>query len=387
MTQKLLTLDKYKENIVNFLDLFLSEQERNIAKINLEDKVFYTLKNFLWRGKMIRGNLLLLSYEILQNNLSNSYEILQNNSSNLSLKKILPFAGALELIQAGLLIHDDIIDQDQQRRGQDSIWQYYASLNAHYDQHYGKSQAICVGDLAFFLANQLIVQGCANLNSSEKQSDEPNNNQANKELSSKQQSLEIQQLLNKEISQVILAEMLDVQMAQNKKTPSLEQIEEMNLYKTARYTFSLPLILAGHLAEQSPAIIKNLSEIGEKIGLIFQMRDDYLGIFGDNKKTGKPILSDIREGKKTIFYYYLIKNKQLNAKEKKLLKKCFAVEQISHQNSVALQKLFKKYSLQTVSQQIKKLEHKTLDIIESLNNEKLEALLIEILNFTQNRQH
>lgn len=354
MTQKTLTLDKYKKDIINFLENFLAQQEKNLAKISLEDKVFSTLKNFLWRGKMARGNLLLLSYEILQ-----------NNSNNISFKKILPFAGALELIQAGLLIHDDIIDQDQQRRGQDSVWQYYASLNTDYNQHYGISQAICVGDLAFFLANQLITQT----------------------IHSNRQSFEVQQLVNKEISQVILAEMLDVQLAQNDKTPSLEQIMEMNLYKTARYTFSLPLMLAAHLAKQPPTIIKHLSQIGKKIGLIFQMRDDYLGIFGDNKKIGKPILSDIREGKKTIFYYYLIKNKQLGADEKKLLKNCLANKQISQKNSVALQKLFEKNSLPEIDQQIKKLECETLDLIADLNNEKLEKLLKEILNFAQNRQH
>jgi len=354
MTQVTLTLDKYKPDIVDFLDNFLSEQEKEIAKISLDDNVFDTLKNFLWLGKMARGNLFLLTAKVLQHNLS-----------HISLKKILPFAGALELIQAGLLIDDDIIDQDKQRRGQDSIWQYYALQTAKYSQHYGISQAICVADLAFFLANQLIAQT--------KLAD--------------QKSLEIQRLINREISQVILAEMLDMQLAQKEGIPPLEQIMEMNLYKTARYTFSLPLMLAGHLADQSPAMINNLSEIGEKVGLIFQMRDDYLGIFGDNKKTGKPILSDIREGKKTIFYYYLIKSELLSPKDKQLLNSCLAVEQISQENSLTLQKLFKNHSLPAVNQQMKKLEDETLGIIDNLNNDKLAKLLKEILNFAQYRQY
>jgi geranylgeranyl diphosphate synthase type I len=354
MTQKTLALNKYKEEIKNFLDDFLSKQEKNIAKISLDDKVFHTLKNFLWRGKMARANLLILTYEIMQDNLVDK-----------SSKNVLSLASALELIQAGLLIHDDIIDQDQQRRGQDSIWHYYASQNSQYNQHYGQSQAICVADLAFFMANQLIAQTRL----------------------SNQQSFTIQQLINREISQVILAEMLDAQLALNEQTPSLEQIMEMNLYKTARYTFSLPLILAAHLAKQSPALINDLSQIGEKIGLIYQMQDDYLGIFGDSKKTGKPILSDIKEGKKTIFYYYLINNKQLVSKEKKLLNSCFTSKKISQKNSEALKKLFKNYSLQAVTQQIKKIEREALDLIKSLNNEKLEKLLKEILNFAQDRQH
>jgi len=367
MTQKILSLEKYKKDIVDYLSNFLNQEEKALANISLDDNVFLTLKNFLTLGKMSRSNLLMLSYEILQ-----------TNSVNISLNEILPFASALELIQAGLLIHDDIIDQDQQRRGQNSIWQHYALQSSNYNQHYGKSQAICLADLAFFLANQLIVRGCADLNYSEESS---NNEDHNQKL------LNIQQLVNQEISQVIMAEMLDVQLAMSKKIPSFGQIMEMNLYKTARYSFSLPLMLAGYLANQSPAIIKELSQIGEKIGLIYQIQDDYLGIFGDNKKTGKPILSDVKEGKKTIFYYYLIKNKDLKSQEKQLLNNCFNSKNIKAGESKALQKLFKSHSLKPVSVQINQLKEEALKKINQLNIKELEKLLKETLAFAQNRQH
>jgi geranylgeranyl diphosphate synthase, type I len=366
MTRKIFTLNKYKKEIADCLKNFLTQEKHNLAKINLHDDVFKTLTNFLLRGKMSRANLLILTSKVLQTNFTNA-----------SLKKVLPFASALELIQAGLLIHDDIIDQDQQRRGQNSIWQYYALQNSSYDQNYGKNQAICMADLTFFLANQLIVQGCTNLNPVD---------ELNKDELRDQKSLNIQQLINREISQVIMAEMLDVQLAINDKLPSLKQIMEMNLYKTARYSFSLPLILAGYLADQPPATLNKLSQIGEKIGLIFQIQDDYLGIFGDSKKTGKPILSDIREGKKTMFYYYLINSRKLDTQAKQLLDNCFASHEIKTEDGLALQKLFKSHSLQLVNSQLKQLKQETLDKIDQLNNKQLQKLLRQILTLAQNRQ-
>jgi geranylgeranyl diphosphate synthase, type I len=354
MTKSMSILSKYRTNISEYLKNFLNQEKKELKEISLDDNVFKTLKNFVVRGKMARANLFILTYKILE----------PQKEKEIFEKVLLPLAGALELIQAGLLIHDDIIDQDQQRRGQDSIWQYYSKQSQNTDQHYGKNQAICLGNLCFFLANQLILEAVNNLGS---------------QLNEKQ-LLQVQQLINREISQVILAEMLDSQLAMQKTLPSLEKILEMNIYKTARYSFSLPLMLAGKLTNRSEDT-NQLSEIGEKIGLIFQIRDDYLGIFGDSEKTGKPILSDIKEGKKTIFYYYLVQNKALTDQEKHLLNNCFAKKNIKQSQSLAIQKLFKNHSLKQVNQFLNKLNQETQIMINELKNKKMQELLLQILNF------
>lgn len=353
-------LGKYRTNISEYLKSFLDQEKQTLKKISLDDEVFETLKNFVTRGKMARANLFILAYEVLE----------PQKVKEVFEKILLALAGTLELIQAGLLIHDDIIDQDQQRRGQDSIWQYYSKQSQKSDQHYGKNQAICLGNLCFFLANQLILQAVSNLDS-----------QLNKK-----QLLDIQQLINREISQVILAEMLDSQLAMQDKLPSLEQILEMNLYKTARYSFSLPLILAEKLTN-NPEKTSQLSKIGEKIGLIFQIRDDYLGIFGNSKKTGKPILSDVKEGKKTIFYYYLAQNKNLTDQEKKLLDSCFANKNIKQKQVLDIQNLFERHSLQEVNNLIKQLKNEAKTMINQLKNQKMKNLLIQILDFACLRQN
>ena len=70
--------------------------------------------------------------------------------------------------------------------------------------------------------------------------------------------------------------------------------------KTARYSFSLPLATGALLAGR-PDLRDSLFEIGELAGLAFQVRDDELGLFGDQALTGKSVVSDIREGKKTLY--------------------------------------------------------------------------------------
>lgn len=367
MTNSTLNLKQYKEEISQYLSNFIDQEKKTLAKISLDDDVFNTLKDFVIRGKMARGNLLILAYQAFKGKIT-----------AISMTGwLLPLASALELIQAGLLIHDDIIDQDQQRRGQNSIWYYYALQNQQTNQHYGKSQAICLGDLCFFLANQLINHGVANVAAFCR----ANQNQSDQKIYAN-----LQNLINQEISQVIMAEMLDAQLAMNIELPSLEQITETNLYKTARYSFSLPLMLAGYLTNQTPLIIKQISEIGEKIGLIFQIQDDYLGIFGDEKITGKPILSDLREGKKTIFYYFLMKNSSLNTQEKQLINKCFGSSAISLKQGLAIQELFKSHSLKQVNKLINQLKQTSLNKIKALKKQELQELLKQLLNLVQNRQ-
>jgi geranylgeranyl diphosphate synthase, type I len=360
MTKSMAILAKYKTDISEYLINFLDQEKQKLDKISLDDDIFETLKNFVLLGKMTRASLFILTYELLE----------PQKTTKTFKEILLPLASALELIQAGLLIHDDIIDQDEQRRGQDSIWQYYSQRGQILNRHYGESQAICLGDLCFFLAKQLVLKALNHDSSQLKQ----------------KQILNIQELITREISQVILAEMLDSQLAIQETLPSLEQILEMNIYKTARYSFSLPLMLAGKLANNLNEIDK-LSEIGEKIGLIFQIQDDYLGIFGDSKKTGKPILSDIKEGKKTIFYYYLIQNESLSNKEKNLLKSCFAKQDINQKQTLNIQKMFKRHSLKPVNDMVDRLNNEARVMINKLKNKKIQELLLNILNFAHDRQH
>jgi geranylgeranyl diphosphate synthase type I len=148
----------------------------------------------------------------------------------------------------------------------------------------GESLGICAGDTAFFLAFQLLSS--------------PRIPPAD--------SGEIMRLWFQEITQVCVAQMQDVLWGSTDQKISEEQILELYRYKTARYTFSLPLVSGAVLAHAPAEMRRELDVLGEYLGLIFQIKDDELGIYASEEHLGKPIGSDIREGKKTLYYSRLM---------------------------------------------------------------------------------
>ncbi|MBT3249757.1 MAG: polyprenyl synthetase family protein [Candidatus Pacebacteria bacterium] len=257
----------YKKEISDFLISFLTHQKLELKDSHFSEDVFERLIPLATSGKMLRGSLLMNAYEKLTGK-KYSQEALQA-------------ATALELAQTGFLIHDDIIDQDELRRGQPTLHHQYTqrSEQKKYQQpaHTGASLATCAGDLVFFLAYELLSGGLI-------------------------------KLFSQHFGLVALGEMHDVELAlMNGEVITKESIFQMYLDKTASYTISLPLMAGAVLAEQGEEFVIQLNELGKTLGLIFQIKDDELGLFGDKQKTGKPVGADIREGKKTLYYYYLEK--------------------------------------------------------------------------------
>jgi geranylgeranyl diphosphate synthase type II len=86
--------------------------------------------------------------------------------------------------------------------------------------------------------------------------------------------------------------------------PDLRTILSMSAYKTATYSFVLPLRAAAVLAGSSPAAEEQLTAIGRHLGLAYQLQDDLLSVFGDSRSHGKDAFSDLREGKETAIIAY-----------------------------------------------------------------------------------
>jgi geranylgeranyl diphosphate synthase type I len=193
-------------------------------------------------------------------------------------REALIVGAAMELFQSAFLIHDDIIDQDRLRRGMSSVfWQYREEAearglrNAH---HYGESMGLCAGDCAFFLAFRLLM--------------------------SEGVPSRLAAYCGREIYAVSLAQMQDVDFGSSSGMPPDDDIMTLYTWKTGRYSFSLPLAAGAMLGDADPELISSLERLGELLGLVFQMRDDELGLFGSESKLGKPVGSDVREGKKTL---------------------------------------------------------------------------------------
>jgi geranylgeranyl diphosphate synthase type I len=102
--------------------------------------------------------------------------------------------------------------------------------------------------------------------------------------------------------------MVDVVWGADIAAVTVDDVLHLYTYKTARYTFSLPLMSGGIAAHQDERTIASLERIGTHMGIIFQIKDDELGMFGGADTLGKPIGSDIREGKKTLYYHYLMQD-------------------------------------------------------------------------------
>jgi geranylgeranyl diphosphate synthase type I len=220
------------------------------------------------RGKMLRGALVHLGAELFEAATERGID---------------ETAAAMELFQAGLLVHDDIMDRDELRRGAPSFHSRYAleakAEGAEDPVHLGESLGICAGDVCLFEGFAALAAAVAGAGEG---------------------GAVLLALCAEELSVVGLAQMRDCRWASLPLEPGEEEILAMYRGKTARYSFSLPLA-AGALLAGRADLRSSLFEIGELAGLAFQVRDDELGLYGDPSRTGKSVVSDIREGKKTLY--------------------------------------------------------------------------------------
>ncbi len=189
---------------------------------------------------------------------------------------------AVELIHMFLLIHDDIIDRDALRHGVPTLHERYATwgrerLGLTDPEHFGNSIALIVGDMLFALGNDVLFQ-----------SGFPHE-RVFAALSKTQ----------KIVSYTGIGEASDIYLEYKKQATS-QEVLKMYEQKTARYTFEGPLHLGALLAGAQSELLEQLSHYALPLGIAFQIQDDLLGVFGNEERIGKPLGSDIQEGKLTL---------------------------------------------------------------------------------------
>jgi geranylgeranyl diphosphate synthase type I len=261
-------LERARADVLDFLDEFLKGKRADFRSVNswgadATDK----LLAFTRSGKMMRAGLVVLG------------NALAGRRPSVTAVRA---AAAVEMIHAGLLIHDDIIDRDPVRRGVPSLHVQYGrqgkALGAGDAAHFGQGMGICLGDIAMFLGFEILstlpvpaVTRAA-----------------------------VVSLWSTELSRVGLAQMQDLTFGETLPAVTDADIRRVYIYKTARYTFSAPLSTGALLGGMPEAVLRRLAGVGETIGLLFQMRDEELGLYGRAAELGKPIGSDIRESKLTL---------------------------------------------------------------------------------------
>jgi len=181
-------------------------------------------------------------------------------------REILRAASALELLHTFALIHDDIMDAADARRGEPTVHTVA-----------GIDVAILAGDLALVLADALLVE-------------------SGFDPVPVKRCFDHYSRMRKE---VIVGQFLDMKLA-GEASVDEEAARHVARMKSGRYSVREPLLIGAALARAEP--LPPLEQLGELVGEAFQHRDDLLGTFGDPSETGKPADSDIREGKKNVVY-------------------------------------------------------------------------------------
>ena len=198
-------------------------------------------------------------------------------------KSTLKAIASLELLQACALIHDDLMDASDTRRGKPSIHRHFESIHIQdqlegFAPQYGLSAAVLLGDLALVWSDQML-------------------NSAG--LTHEQYARTIS-YYNEMRVELMAGQFLDIH-EQTQKSSSVARSMKIARFKSGKYTIERPLHLGAAMA--NPVDKKKmvaLSEYGLPLGEAFQLRDDLLGVYGDASITGKPAGDDLREGKKTV---------------------------------------------------------------------------------------
>ena len=228
-------------------------------------------------GKFLRGCLIDLGYRL-------------NKSDNYATT----LAIAYETFQTSILIHDDIIDNAILRRGKETISETYKKEFSKYNHNDNihNNLSLCIGDLGFFLTNELII----------------------KKYKSDKNFAKLFSYYNNIVINTIKGEILDVYLPFKEKYDSNNKLKESDILeiyklKTSWYSIVGPFVLGMILGNASAKSIKEMESILENIGISFQIKDDILGIFSSKDILGKSVYSDIEEFKQTILYSYIKINK------------------------------------------------------------------------------
>ncbi|WP_169789014.1 polyprenyl synthetase family protein [Nonomuraea candida] len=195
-------------------------------------------------------------------------------------EEIITAAAALELCHAGLLIHDDIMDGSELRRGHSTVHKSLADLHTGPGaEAFGRAGGILLGTLSLAWSDAML-SSCG------------------VEASRLRAA---HHLFDAMRTEVISGQYLDV-LAQLRSGATEAEALTVIRYKSAKYTVERPLQIGGALAGAPTELLDAYSGFGVPLGEAFQLRDDVLGTFGSSAETGKSALDDLREGKQTVMY-------------------------------------------------------------------------------------
>lgn len=248
------------------LSAFLDRKQRHAARQNpLLAETVECVRDFIFRGgKRIRPFLCVLGWRA---------------AGGVGMPgPVVRVAAAQEMFHTFALIHDDIIDHSDIRRGKPTVHRFLADRYADRpsSQRLGADAAVIVGDLAFAWSDELLHTAGA-----------PHDRMA--------AALEIVDGMR---TDALYGQYHDL-LATGRHTSNVAEALSIIRFKTSVYTFQHPLLLGATLAGANARLAEFFDAFAFPIGEAFQLRDDVLSVFGSPNLTGKAALDDLREGKAT----------------------------------------------------------------------------------------
>ncbi|MBW4704172.1 MULTISPECIES: polyprenyl synthetase family protein [unclassified Micromonospora] len=201
------------------------------------------------------------------------------------LPTVLPALAALELLHTFALVHDDVMDASDTRRGLPTVHRAAAARHVTAGHtgdpgRFGESVAVLIGDLCLVWADRLLAHATV----------------------PPTRMLEVRRCYDQMRVETIAGQYLDVLGENDAANWSVDRALRVARYKTASYTVQRPLLFGACLAGTEPdaPLIAAYTRYGLAVGEAFQLRDDLLGVYGDPAATGKPAGDDLRTGKPTV---------------------------------------------------------------------------------------
>jgi geranylgeranyl diphosphate synthase type I len=207
-----------------------------------------------------------------------------------ALDAVMGAAVGLEFFHAAALVHDDIMDNSDTRRGLPAAHRRFESL--HRDGGwlgspvaFGTSGGLLMGDLLLAWSDELVSD-------------------AFDSLASRDAARSARREFNRMRTEVTVGQYLDILEESAWRTVPdhdlLPRAQRVIVYKSAKYSVEAPLTIGAAMAGGDEQALAGLSAFGLPLGIAYQLRDDMLGVFGDPAVTGKPAGDDLREGKRTV---------------------------------------------------------------------------------------
>ena len=356
----LISFLKYYLKVRKLCDKKLSYYNGTLRKYGTNECLKEAIDEFVRMndsGKFLRGTLAALGY-----------------NSKCDDDGYLDLSLALEVFQTSILIHDDIIDKASVRRGKDTIPVSYIKKNEDVEnkffddkrKDYANGMSLCLGDLGFYLAEEVIVN-------SYKDSDK---------LSS------ILSYYHDMAIKTCLGEMIDIELPFKEEFYGSgdnleEKILEIYKLKTAWYSVIGPYCLGMTLAGFDKKDIECMEDVLLNVGMAFQIKDDILGIYGDDKYIGKSTNSDIEEYKQTVLYAYVMNSSYKEELVKNYGKKDLSIDDVSKVKEIFDKSGAYEYSNNLMNQLFESSLDKIRDI--SFIKDEFKDILIGFIVYLENR--